>query len=169
MSLRKYISFNKTSKCFLNTSYPCNFSFNNTYYNSSLQFYVKRKQEILDRFNHDLSNKILSTNQSDKLLFYSHTIDQYNNKDEFTIPLRYRIMTSANTLKFIQNRSLADSLLDTKNDIILYDADDKIWGINNNELSDDALTEIRLGQNLLGYSLMEVRDLLKTLNQNYIN
>jgi len=166
-SILKYISFNKASTCFLNTSYPCNFSFNNTTYTSSLQFYVKRKQEILDRFNNDLSNKILYTTQPKKLLEYSRKINKYN-KYIWTVPLRYRIMTYANTLKFIQNKHLADKLLETNNHIILYEADDKVWGIFNSEPCDDIFEEDRGGQNLLGYSLMEVREQLKSLMcQNY--
>ena len=163
MSILKCISFNKVSTSFLNISYSCNFSFNNIIYTSSLQFYVKRKQEILDRFNDDLSNKILNTNHPKKLLEYSHKIGKYD-KYIWTVPLRYRIMTYANTLKFIQNKNLADELLETKNHILLYEADDKVWGIFNSESCNDIFEEDRGGQNLLGYSLMEVRELLKSVN-----
>jgi len=73
-------------------------------------------------------------------------------------------MTYANTLKFIQNKNLADELLETKNHILLYEADDKVWGIFNSESCNDIFEEDRGGQNLLGYSLMEVRELLKSVN-----
>ena len=165
MTLKRYISFSKTSNCFLNTSYLCNFTNNNINYNSSLQYYIKRKQEILDRSNYDLSDKILNTTCPDKLLSYSSYIDQ-NKKDNWNISLRYRIMVNANILKFNQNNDIAKRLLDTNNDIILYEADDKIWGVYNNEISDDIFIENRSGRNLLGYSLMEVRDIFRTLNQS---
>ena len=75
-------------------------------------------------------------------------------------------MVNANILKFNQNNDIAKRLLDTNNDIILYEADDKIWGVYNNEISDDIFIENRSGRNLLGYSLMEVRDIFRTLNQS---
>jgi len=149
--INNYISFTQSSNCFLNISYPSNFTFYNTSYKSSLQFYIKRKQDILDRFNLDLSHKILETNDPTYLLLYNKKLNLINNKD-WTIRLQYDIMTTANTLKFYQNKELYDMLLDTNNKIIIYDSDDEIWGSP--------------GQNLLGVSLMETRCLLKSLNKS---
>lgn len=76
------------------------------------------------------------------------------------------IVIKGNTAKFSQNQSLKSFLLDTK-DRVLVEASpyDKIWGIG--MAADDKNCENPIlwnGKNLLGFCLMEVRDILREGN-----
>lgn len=76
---------------------------------------------------------------------------------------KYQIVKQANILKFSQNKEFKEFLLST-NDKIIVEASpyDKIWGIgmleSNKNINNPLLWN---GENLLGFALMEVRDLLK--------
>lgn len=82
---------------------------------------------------------------------------------------RYSIILNGNYAKFMQNEDLRLFLISTK-DSILVEASpyDKIWGIGmsaNNENIENPL--LWRGLNLLGFALMEVRDELIRVCQNY--
>ncbi|MEL7340872.1 MAG: NADAR family protein [Bacteroidota bacterium] len=76
---------------------------------------------------------------------------------------RCEIVVRGNYLKFSQNESLKEFLLNTNNRIIVEASPvDKIWGIgmdpNNRNVGNP---QNWLGDNLLGFCLMETRDILK--------
>ncbi|AZA52698.1 NADAR family protein [Chryseobacterium sp. G0201] len=76
---------------------------------------------------------------------------------------KYEIVKQGNFLKFSQNEKFKDFLLST-NDKILVEASpyDTIWGIGMLETDPKAENPSQWdGENLLGFALMEVRDLLK--------
>ena len=76
---------------------------------------------------------------------------------------RTAIVIRGNYAKFAQNADLVQFLLGT-NDRILVEASprDRIWGIGISEKKPDCMHPSRWrGENLLGFCLMEVRDLLK--------
>lgn len=76
---------------------------------------------------------------------------------------KYDIVKRANFLKFSQNEAFKEFLLST-NDKILVEASpyDTIWGIGMLETDSKAQDpSLWNGENLLGFALMEVRDLLK--------
>jgi ribA/ribD-fused uncharacterized protein len=82
--------------------------------------------------------------------------------------VRHNIILNGNFAKFLQNENLRRFLIQTK-DSILVEASpyDKIWGIGMS--SDDVKIENPLnwkGKNLLGFSLMEVRDELTRVCEN---
>ena len=134
----------KTSSCGLVTPYVSRFMANNIEYQSTLQYYVKRKQEILDGLNKNLSEKIMKTSNPEELMDYSHKIKNYNSH-WWHIQLRYRILTHGNMFKFSQNEGLKRYLLAYSNNLIIYESNDNIWG-----------TGLDFnGKNLLGHSLME--------------
>ena len=73
-------------------------------------------------------------------------------------------MIEGNFLKFSQNLALRDFLLAT-GDTVLVEASpyDCIWGIGlRKDDPDSRVPEKWHGENLLGFALMEVRDLLRT-------
>lgn len=82
---------------------------------------------------------------------------------------RYSIILNGNYAKFIQNESLMRYLLQTQ-DLIIVEASpiDKIWGIGMSA-DDDKVNDPHTwqGLNLLGFALMEVRDELKRICENY--
>lgn len=76
---------------------------------------------------------------------------------------KIRIVVSGNYKKFLQNDTLKDFLINTR-DRVLVEASpaDSIWGVGmsvDNPKINDPLSW--RGENLLGYALMEVRDQLK--------
>ncbi len=81
---------------------------------------------------------------------------------------KFEIVVKGNFLKFTHNKELQDFLLGT-NDNILVEANpyDRIWGIGLNENSPNVKNPLRWrGLNLLGFALMEVRDIIKNrINQ----
>lgn len=82
---------------------------------------------------------------------------------------KYLIVLNGNYAKFSQNKEMRDFLLGTK-DKILVEANplDTIWGIGLGEDNEKASNpNLWCGQNLLGFALMEVRDDLKNIYQNY--
>lgn len=82
---------------------------------------------------------------------------------------KYSIVLNGNYFKFSQNKEMRDFLLGTK-DKMLVEASplDTIWGIGLSEDNEKASNpNLWRGQNLLGFALMEVRDDLRNIYQNY--
>jgi len=76
---------------------------------------------------------------------------------------KYEIVKRANFLKFSQNQKFKDFLLSTNNKILVEASPyDTVWGIGMLETDSKAQNpSFWNGENLLGFALMEVRDLLK--------
>lgn len=98
---------------------------------------------------------------------YGRQVKNFNedvwNQKKFGIVLR------GNILKFSQNRELRQYLLGTR-DKILVEASpyDRIWGVGMQKGNADLLDPSKWkGQNLLGFALMEARDLLREYNVFY--
>lgn len=84
--------------------------------------------------------------------------------DEVWKEKRFDVVVKGNIAKFSQNEKLLDSLLST-GDKILVEASpkDTVWGIGLDESSSEAIQPLKwIGENLLGFALMEVRDILLT-------
>lgn len=80
---------------------------------------------------------------------------------------KFEIVKQGNFLKFSQNEKMKDFILSTS-DKILVEASpyDKIWGIGMLETEENVENPLQWrGENLLGFALMEVRDLLKQENE----
>ena len=76
---------------------------------------------------------------------------------------KYNIVLKGNFAKFSQNNNLKDFLLST-NDSIIVEASpyDKVWGIGMKQDDKNILDVSKWkGKNLLGFALMEVRDMLR--------
>lgn len=76
---------------------------------------------------------------------------------------RMNIVIEGNCLKFAQNEDLKTFLLNTKQRVLVEASPvDEIWGVglskNSNKINDPNNWR---GLNLLGFALMEVRDILK--------
>ena len=92
-----------------------------------------------------------------------------NFKEDIWLKLRHSVVLSGNYLKFAQNRNMRDILLST-GDKILVEASplDIIWGIGYSKNNAKAANPQNWrDSNLLGFALMEVRDELKRVYQNY--
>ncbi len=75
---------------------------------------------------------------------------------------KYEIVVRGNLLKFSQNEELKSFLLSTKNRVLVEASPvDQIWGIGMAADHPEVTTPYNWkGENLLGFALMEVRDLL---------
>ena len=92
-----------------------------------------------------------------------------NFKEKIWLKLRYSVVLNGNYLKFAQNKDMRDILLST-GDKILVEASplDIIWGIGySKNNAEAAIPQNWRGSNLLGFALMEVRDDLRRVYQNY--
>ena len=78
--------------------------------------------------------------------------------------MKVDVVVKGNIAKFSQNEKPLDFLLST-DDKILVEASpkDTVWGIGLDESSSEAIQPLKwIGENLLGFALMEVRDILLT-------
>ncbi|WP_276501791.1 NADAR family protein [Terrimonas pollutisoli] len=75
----------------------------------------------------------------------------------------YELVVEGNRYKFSQNQALKDFLVNTGEKVIVEASPtDTIWGIGLAQDAKEALDPVRWkGTNLLGFALMEVRDILK--------
>lgn len=76
--------------------------------------------------------------------------------------VRQQVSVRGNYEKFSQNKDLKNYLLSTASRILVEASPkDAIWGIGLDEFSDDAVIPARWkGENLLGFALMAVRDMI---------
>lgn len=97
-----------------------------------------------------------------------------NFKEDVWDSKREQVMLDALTLKFSQNELLKKKLLDTDSSVLVeaspYDA---VWGVKlaTKDKQNKPLNEWRnvykwRGQNLLGFCLMEVRDIIKDMDRD---
>jgi ribA/ribD-fused uncharacterized protein len=92
-----------------------------------------------------------------------------NFHEEIWNKVKYSIVLNGNYNKFIQNDDLREFLISTGDNILVEASPyDKIWGIgmfsNDKSINNPLLWK---GQNLLGFALMEVRDELIRVCENY--
>lgn len=93
-----------------------------------------------------------------------------NFDDSIWIEHRYRIVKDGNLLKFSQNIELKEFLIQTNSKILVEASPlDRIWGIGmtGDKPSASIPAEWR-GLNLLGFALMEVRDILSNYNKKEV-
>ena len=83
--------------------------------------------------------------------------------------VKYSVVLNANYYKFTQNKEMKDILLSTGDKVIVEASPtDMIWGIGFVEDKPEAKKpELWRGLNLLGFALMEVRDEIRKVYQNY--
>ena len=108
----------------------------------------------------EMMEKIMSTSDQASIKAYGRKVKGFDEKIWSSV--RGDIMVTILVEKFNQNPKLKEVLLATSNDILIEAAPwDKIWGVGKvgNDVTSDKQTWN--GLNLLGYSLMKVRELLR--------
>ena len=108
-------------------------------------------------------NLILDANDPRKAKQFGRQVSNFN-EDAWKLK-RYTIVKAGNLLKFTQNQKLRDYLQSTGNSILVESSPyDKIWGIGMGE-NDEKIKDPKnwKGENLLGFALMEVRDILNQI------
>ena len=150
---------NIVRKSCLSQWWPCKFKSNDIEYNCAEQYMMSEKAKLFkDEKTYQL---ILKETSQAKIKHLGRLIKNFNeiewNKNKINIVVK------GNLLKFTQNEELKNFLIET-GDKILVEASpkDTIWGIGLDENNPNAKNPYKWkGLNLLGFSLMEVRDIIK--------
>lgn len=135
------------------------FEVDGVHYPTAEHYMMAEKARLFE--DHDALERILATTNPAAAKAAGREIRQFDEKQ--WADLRWDIVVAANFAKFKQNRLLADYLANT-GDKILVEASpvDRIWGIG--LAADDPAAEnpnTWNGLNLLGFALMQVRELLR--------
>lgn len=108
----------------------------------------------------EIMPKIMSVSNQALIKAYGRKVKGFDQNIWTTV--REDIMVSILVEKFKQNPELKQILLDTHDDVIIEASPtDKIWGVGKGPETITADKKTWNGLNLLGYSLMKTRDLLK--------
>lgn len=154
-----FVTFQKPQDIngFMCNDYRSSFSVSGTNYCSMVQFMAHRKALL---FGDDaLGRRILLARESEL-----QSLRRNETKKDFSVwKGQMQILAYKGLLaKFVQNDDLSTALLDTGSaTIVACLPDDPVWG-NGLNVTDHRVNEIEtwLGQNLLGYTLMQVRSAL---------
>lgn len=144
---------------FLSNWYLSEFTVDGVNFSSMEQFMMYKKAILFE--DADIAAKILDTDDVVIIKELGRKVSGYN--DSVWNGMRQVIIYKGLLEKFRQNEDLQKALLDTGSNILAECAvKDGIWGIGLS-MTDDCRTDIGAwkGQNLLGYSLMLVRDELR--------
>ena len=148
------------TKVCLSQWYQCPFVVEGQYYNCAEQYMMAEKARIFG--DEEIRQQILAEYSQMAMKKLGRKVRNYD--DEIWKEKRFDVVVKGNIAKFSQNEKLLDFLLSTGNNI-LVDASpkDTVWGIGLDESSPEAIQPRKWkGENLLGFALMEVRDILLT-------
>lgn len=148
------------TKVCLSQWYQCPFVVEGQYYNCAEQYMMAEKARIFG--DEEIRQQILAEYSQMAMKKLGRKVRDYD--DEIWKEKRFDVVVKGNIAKFSQNEKLLDFLLST-DDKILVEASpkDTVWGIGLDESSPEAIQPRKWkGENLLGFVLMEVRDILKT-------
>lgn len=152
-----------TKSC-LSQWWKSDFRIDSNRYSCMEQYMMAEKARL---FNDDevLAKIMKSTNQ----LIMQELGGAVNNFDEkLWVKRRYSIILNGSYVKFVQNDELRQFLIGTKDRVLVYDsAHDKIWGICMNDFDKKENPFTWEGENLLGFALMEVREEILRVYNNY--
>ena len=148
------------TKVCLSQWYQCPFVVEGQYYNCAEQYMMAEKARIFG--DEEIRQQILAEYSQMAMKKLGRKVRDYD--DEIWKEKRFDVVVKGNIAKFSQNEKLLDFLLST-DDKILVEASpkDTVWGIGLDESSPEAIQPRKwIGENLLGFALMEVRDILRT-------
>ncbi len=140
---------------YMSNFFKSKFTDNTNNYICNEQYFMKKKQELFDKDNIVLANKILESNSPTEIKKFGRQVKNYN--ELVWDKERYEIMKTGLRLKFNQNQTIKQKLINTypKN---LYEASayDAIWGTGY-DAENTLKFQNKLGKNLLGKALEEIR------------
>lgn len=143
---------------YLSNWYPSNFTLNDVKFSSMEQFMMYRKASC---FNDEaVAAQILSTNDVAEIKALGRQVSGYD--ENMWNGIRQIVVYEGLLAKFSQNGELETKLKATGNALLAECAvKDRIWGIGLSMKDSDRFDKKRWkGQNLLGYTLMMVRECL---------
>lgn len=147
---------------FLSNWLPCKFIVDNVEYWCTEQYMMAKKAELFG--DSEVQSEIMSSKNQKEIKDLGRKVHNFDS--ELWDKNKIKIVYEGNLAKFSQNESLKVKLLNTC-DGILAEASpyDKIWGIGRSVKDGEIIKNPNnwVGQNLLGFTLMDVREALKTL------
>ncbi len=147
------------TKASLSQWYGMHFSNNGISYMSAEHYMMAEKARLFgDR---DAYQKIINASNPGAAKAFGREVRGFD--EEIWARERFGIVVADNLLKFSQNKELAEFLIGTGQRVLVEASPvDRIWGIG--LAADDHRVEnpnLWRGENLLGFALMEVRDMLE--------
>lgn len=146
---------------YLSNWYISEFIVEDKIFSSMEQFMMYQKAIYFN--DREVAKQIMETNDPSRIKELGRQVAGYNEIDWSGI--RQIVVYEGLLAKFSQNKNLKDKLLSTENAILVEcSITDKIWGIGCSMNNPDRFNKEKWqGQNLLGYTLMRVRDKLKCI------
>lgn len=150
---------NKLGKACLSQWYMCNFMVGDLFFNCAEQYMMAEKAYMFG--DEDVYNQILQEYNQMNIKKLGRKVRNFN--DYVWKGNRMSVVIEGNLAKFSQNENLRNFLLSTGDEILVEASPkDTVWGIGLEETSPDAINPRNWkGENLLGFALMEVRDILQ--------
>ncbi len=141
---------------YLSNWYPCRFKTENITFSSMEQYMMYHKAISFDDM--ITAAKILDTSDVAKIKVLGRLVSGYD--DNYWNGIRQVIVYNGLLAKFSQNIDLKKQIKETENSILAECAvKDKIWGIGLSMNDPERFERSKWkGQNLLGYTLMMVRE-----------
>lgn len=162
MKIKDFIGFYSENDpyigCFSNW-YECNFEIDGIVFTSSEQYFMYIKAVTFK--DSEMANAILKASDLNEIKDYGRKVKNYDSA--VWNGVRQLVMYDAVKAKFSQNEKLKEKLLSTGNAVLAECAkNDLVWGIGLHADEPECLdTDKWHGQNLLGFTLMKVREELK--------
>lgn len=144
---------------YLSNWYPSDFEWNGCRFSSMEQYMMYQKAVLFE--DHAAAKAILATSNVGKIKALGRAVQNYD--DTLWNGVRQIIVYEGLLEKFRQNPRLKERLLATQHHILAECAvTDRIWGIGLSMKDDDRFDMDKWqGQNLLGFTLMRVRERLR--------
>lgn len=146
------------TKACLSQWFPCSFVVDGQYYNCAEQYMMAEKARIFG--DEEIRQQILAEYSQLAMKKLGRKVRNYD--DVTWKEKRFDVVVKGNIAKFAQNEKLQNFLLSTSEKILVEACPkDTVWGIGLDESSPEAIQPSKWeGENLLGFALMEVRDIL---------
>jgi len=134
-------------------------------YSCAEQYMMAKKAQIFE--DEEIKKMIMETADPKQIKSLGRKVKNFDEKT--WDKLKYSVVLNGNYHKFAQNKEMREMLLSTDNKILVEASPlDTIWGIGYSfENPNSANPKHWRGLNLLGFALMEVRDEIKNVYQNY--
>lgn len=146
------------TKACLSQWFPCFFVVDGQYYNCAEQYMMAEKACIFG--DEEIRQQILAEYSQLAMKKLGRKVRNYD--DVTWKEKRFDVVVKGNFAKLSQNEKLQNFLLSTGEKILVEASPkDTVWGIGLDESSPEAIQPSKWkGENLLGFALMEVRDIL---------
>ncbi len=148
----------KINKSCLSQWFECKFTADGVKYHTAEQYMMAQKALLFG--DNDVFELIMKANNPNEYKSLGRKIRNFD--DKLWNENKTDIVIKGNTAKFSQNKALKNFLLSTGSKVLVEASPyDTVWGIGMSANS-QGITDVHCwnGQNLLGFCLMEVRDII---------